>query len=85
MTDNEQIDEMMYAAEIEQQRHEEKPEEDKMTAKESSDRIKETIAEYEAYRRRMKNGADANCADEYKQDCRDYERQIHDLYQRRDV
>ena len=56
-----------------------------MTAKESNDRIKETIAEYEAYRRRMKNGAEANCADEYKQDCRDYERQIHDLYQRRDV
>ena len=56
-----------------------------MTAKESSDRIKETIAEYEAYRRRMKNGSDANCADEYKQDCRDYERRIHDLYQRKDV
>ena len=30
MTDNEQIDEMMYAAEIEQRRHETKPEEGKM-------------------------------------------------------
>ena len=30
MTDNEQIDEMMYAAEIEQRRHETKPKEDKM-------------------------------------------------------
>ena len=30
MTDNEQIDEMMYAAEIEQRRHEANPEEDKM-------------------------------------------------------
>ena len=30
MTDNEQVDEMMYAAEIEQRRQEAKPEEDKM-------------------------------------------------------
>ena len=39
----EEVDEMMYAAEIEQRRHEEKTEEDKMTERQIADRIRATL------------------------------------------
>jgi hypothetical protein len=37
---------------------------------------KQIEAEYAEYKRQTKNGAEANCADEYRLECADYERQL---------